>query len=345
MNSNRPRNQVTVRKVARTLKNMKLAPKPNRPRTKQNSPRSRRNLSRPNMSEVHFQDAERLLTVTVPASSTPGSLLALIPVNPLTPPRLQAVARQFDTWHGTMSLEAETTGNAFSKNYVILRHLPNGDPTQVPVTAEALLNTVEAGGRPTDTQRLQLDSNRKAVVVATWRHSYNKDKPIVDPDLNDANNGLFLLVSNGSPGTEPVDVVLRLRYNIRFYGPVAKPLVIDSSSTLLSSSTTLATPWLDGVLTGPGTNYFKWNDNSATLTLPKGRYLFTIRVVGTGLTGLNAAVTTNCFIFSTATSSSATSISRVYIVDVASSGTIRLDQPAAGTTLLSATLYIAPFNA
>lgn len=344
MNSARPRNQATVRKVVKTLKNMKLAPKPNKSR-KPAPPRNKRNMSRPNMSEVHFQDTERLLTVTVPPSSAPGTLLALIPVNPLTPPRLQSVARQFDTWHGTMSLEAETTGNAFSKNYVILRHLPNGDPSQVPVQPEALLNTVEAGGRPTDTQRLQLDSNRKAVVVASWRHSYNKDKPIVDPDANDANNGLFLLVSNGSPGTESVDVVLRLRYNIRFYGPVAKPLVIDASIDLYSATGTLTSPWNGSSFAGPGTNYLQWDEPTATLTIPKGKYLLSVRVTGTGLSALGSAVATNCTLGAAATQLTTTFISRVYTLNAPISGTLRLDQPVTGTTITGASLYLAPFNA
>lgn len=348
MNSIRPRNQAVVRKVVKTLKNMKLDPKPQKPaktRNQRNRPRRARTTRRPNMSEVHFQDTERLATVTVEPGVSPGTLLSMIPVNPLTPPRLQSVARQFDTWKGTMTLEAETTGNAFSKNYVILRHLPNGDPAQIPFEPRALLNTVEAGGRPSDSQRLQLDSNRKATVSATWTHSYNKNKPIVDPDLNDANNGLFLLVSNGSPGTESVDVVLRVRYDIRFYGPVAKPLVTDASVDLYSATGTLALPWKGSSFNGPGTNYLQWDEATATLTMPKGKYLLSVRVTGTGLTALGDAITTNCTAGLAATLLNPTFLSRVYIVTVPINGTLRLDQPVTGTTITGASLYLAPFNA
>lgn len=347
MNSNRARSQPTVRKVVKTLKNMKLLSKPPQPtvRPRPKKPATRKRPARPNMSEVHFQDVERLLTVTVAPSSTPGELLAQIPVNPLSPPRLQSVARQFDSWHGSMSLEAETTGNAFSKNYVILRHLPNGDPAQIPAQPEALLNTVEACGRPSESQRLQLDSNRKAVVVASWAQSYNKNKPIVDPDANDANNGLFLLVSNGSPGTESVDVVLRLRYNIRFFGPVAKPLVPDASIDLYNTSGTLALPWNGASFTGPGTNYLQWDNATATLTIPKGKYLLSYRFTGTGITAVGSAVATNCTPGAVATQITPTFVSRVYTLTVPSSGTLRLDQPVTGTTITGASLYLAPFNA
>lgn len=305
----------------------------------------RARVPRPNMSEVHFRDTERLLTVTVTPSSTPGQLLAQIPVNPLSPPRLQSVARQFDSWHGTMALEAETTGNAFSKNYVIIRHLPNGDPSQIPSQAESLLNTVEACGRPSESQRLQLDSNRKAVVTASWASSYNKNKPIVDPDANDANNGLFLLVSNGSPGTESVDVVLRLRYNIRFFGPIAKPLIPDTSLQVASTTGSLTAPWAGANLQGPGTNYLQWDDPTATLTIPKGKYLLSLRVSGTGLTAIGNAVATNCTIHTATNNVSSTLLSRVSLLYVPVSGTLRLDQPVTGTTLTNVSLLLAPFNA
>lgn len=334
--NNKPKRSAQLRNVIRTMAALSIA-KPMQ--------QKRARVPRPNMSEVHFQDTERLLTVTIAPSSTPGQLLAQIPVNPLSPPRLQSVARQFDSWHGMMALEAETTGNAFSKNYVIIRHLPNGDPAQIPSQAEALLNTVEACGRPSESQRLQLDSNRKAVVVASWASSYNKNKPIVDPDANDANNGLFLLVSNGSPGTESVDVVLRLRYNIRFFGPIAKPLVPDASIDLYSATGTLAAPWAGANFAGPGTNYLQWNEPTATLTIPKGKYLLSYRVTGTGLSNLGAAVATNCTVGVAATQITATFLSRVYTLNVPVSGTLRLDQPVTGTTITGASLFLAPFNA
>jgi hypothetical protein len=244
-----------------------------------------------------------------------------------------------------MALEAETTGNAFSKNYVIIRHLPNGDPAQIPSQAESLLNTVEACGRPSESQRLQLDSNRKAVVVASWARSYNKNKPIVDPDANDANNGLFLLVSNGSPGTESVDVVLRLRYNIRFFGPIAKPLIPDTSLQVTSTTGSLTTPWNGASLRGPGINYIRWDEPNAALTVPKGTYMLSVRASGTGLTALGNAAATNCTIHTATNNVSPTLISRLSILYVPVSGTLRLEQPVTGTTLTSISLFLAPFNA
>lgn len=342
MNSNRARSQPTVRKVVKTLKNMKLLSKPPQPATR-SRPRKPKSRSRLNAS-VSFRDTERVATLTIPASSAPGDLLASYAVNPLSAPRLRAVAQQFDSWHGSMSMEVETTGNAFSKNYVILRHLPNGDPTLIPSNSDALLNTVEASARPGESARLQLDSNRPASVSARWSESYNKNKPIVDADLNDCRNGLFLIVSNGSPGSDTVTLTVRLRYQIRFFGPVYRSLVPDNS-TRISATGAPATPWSDATLSGNGAGYISFNPSKSTVTLPAGNYLLSQVYKGTGITSVPGAIFTNCSAGPGSVVVTPTIAIDSYTLSVsADSGTVKLGVPVTATTLTSASLFIAPFT-
>lgn len=303
------------------------------------APRTRMN------SSVFFRDIERVATLSIPTTSAPGELLASYAVNPLSAPRLRAVAQQFDSWHGQMSMEVETTGNAFSKNYVILRHLPNGDPSVVPSNPDALLNTVEASARPGESARLQLDSNRPASVSARWSESYNKNKPIVDADLNDCRNGQFLIVSNGSPGLEIVTLTVRLRYQIRFFGPVYRSLIPDNSARILAFGSP-PTPWNGATVSGNGSGYIAFNPTTATVTLPAGNYLFSQVHKGTGITTVPGATFVNCSGGASAFLTTATMSIDSYTVSVPSDGgQVKLGSPLTATTLASSSLFIAPFTA
>lgn len=213
----------------------------------------RPNSSNPAISKCSFTALERITTVPVLPTVTSGTLLYTLLANPLSAPRLRAIASQFDSWYGEMALEVETTGNSFSKDYVILRHLPNGDPSLIPTTPDSLLALAETSDRPGESTRLQLDSNKVARVNAPWKASYNPRKPLVDADLNDCNNGVFIIVADGSPGTESVNLTIRIRYTIHFFGAVVSPILPDRSTNIVSNvaptsaSMFGATPTITGV--------------------------------------------------------------------------------------------------
>jgi len=258
-----------------------------------NGPNSVRRVSRQPKRQgamCHFQGTERVKQVNVPTTVTPGTLLFLTAVNPTVSPRLSAAASQFDSWYGTMTLEVETTGNSFSQDYVILRHVPNGDPTRLPVNNQNLLNLAEACDRPSESYKLQLDSNRIGRVTAPWGASYNPRKPILDADPSDCNNGLFIIVADGSPGANAVNLTVRLSYDIHFYGPVAVPVVVNSSQGIKGSGGQLNADSLFGttpVLTGPGTVTAAGKSLTFTET---GKYTVLFTATGQGLAGPPAGV-------------------------------------------------------
>lgn len=230
-----------------------------------------------------FNGTERVATVTIPVNSTPGQLLFTLENNPNSAPRASAIASQFDSWHSVTELEVETTGNAFAKNFIVIRHLPNGDPSRIPSDPQSLLNFAEAYSRRNESFKLQLDSNGKGVVHAPWRGvSYNPRKPINDSDPSERNNGLFIIVSNGSPGTDPVDITIRYRYAIKFYGPIFQPILPNLSTTLTGGSGfTPAAPFpLNMTLAG----FAVLSRTTNSLTLKAGSYLMSTGLTGTTLT-------------------------------------------------------------
>lgn len=180
--------------------------------------RKRKTNSYPQIPGSRLQGTERIKTITIPTDSTAGKVLAKVYVSPISAPRASTIAAQFDSWSGTISLEAESTGNAFSQNYIILHHFPDADGTRIPTDADLLLAAAETTTHRMETARLQLDSNKKATALAPWRLSYNAYKPLSSVNLSESFNGVFYVISNGSPGDKPVSVTLRMKYNIRFYG-------------------------------------------------------------------------------------------------------------------------------
>lgn len=230
-----------------------------------------------------FNGTERVTTLTIPVDAAPGQLLYMLENNPNSAPRARATATQFDSWHSVTEMEVETTGNAFSKNFIVLRHIPNGDPSRLPSDDVSLLNLAEAYSRPAESYKLQLDSNSKGVVRAPWRGtSYNPRKPINDTDPSERNNGIFIIVANGSPGTETVDITIRYRYSFHFYGPIYQAIVPNTTAYYYSTvGMTPALPFGTAPnFQGPGA--VSVSNNS--VVLKPGSYLATLRILGTGIT-------------------------------------------------------------
>jgi len=276
-------------KVVAAIKRMSIKPRARRPQRQQRARvqsqvmrRAPQKIPRIN-SPCMIKDVERLTTISIPTSTTAGQLLYNVTANPMNCPRLSATASQFDTWHGHMIMEVETTGNAFSKDFVVLRHLANGDPSRLPTVASTLLNLAETSERKGEQARLQLDCNKRASVSAIWSESYNPRKPLIDSDPSECNLGQFIIVSNGSPGTDPVSLVVRMRYQIHFYSPIYEPWVYDTSKVFIGAGGGISNTNLFGnapTISGNGSETVSGN----VVTLPKiGPYTVAYIVGGTGI--------------------------------------------------------------
>jgi phage FluMu protein gp41 len=294
-NTRKPK--ASTAKVVAAIKRMSIKPRPRRvirkPRAKSGSQLLRRASQKiPRISApCVIKDVERLTTISIPTTTTAGQLLYSIAANPMNCPRLSATASQFDSWYGAMFLEVETTGNAFSKDFVVIRHLANGDPSRIPTVASTLLNLAETSERKGEQARLQLDCNKRASVSAIWSESYNPRKPIIDTDPSECNLGQFIIVSNGSPGTDSVSLVVRMRYVIHFFSPIYEPWVYDTSKVFISGGTGISNSNLFGsapVITGNGSETVSAN----TITFPKaGPYTMAYYAVGTSVGAPSATFT------------------------------------------------------
>jgi hypothetical protein len=251
------------------------------------NPRQNRTSGNTRLSHTNINSAnrcsacERVTTLTIPTTSTPGQLLFTLPNNPNSAPRTQAIASQYDSWFGVTSICVETTGNALSKNFLVIRHAPNGDPDRLPSSGNSLLNFAESYSRRGESVKLQLDSNRQAICTAPWDTvTYNKHKPINDTDPSDRNNGLFIVVSNGSPGAQPVDITIRYKYDFHFYGPIYTPILQNLSATINNSGgTPIASPFLGATAIGDSISQITNN----TFQLAAGRYIVATYATGTGI--------------------------------------------------------------
>nr|QZZ63400.1 hypothetical protein [Nelson Astrovirus-like 1] len=257
--------------------NNKMSPRRNT--AGRRNPRGRMNINAVSV----LNGTERITTVTIPTSTVAGTLLYMLENNPTSAPRASAVSSQFDSWSSTTEIEVETTGNAFAKNFIVIRHVPNGDPSRLPADPESLLNFAEAYSRPGESYKLQLDSNAKGIVRAPYRATtYNPHKPIRDQDPSERNNGLFIIVANGSPGTDPVDITIRYRYSFRFFGPIFRSILPNLSSRFASAAgSTPALPFGTApTRQGPAASA---NTNNSVTFVP-GTYISILRITGTGIT-------------------------------------------------------------
>lgn len=277
------------RKPTPKAQNPTKMPARRRPRAR-NNPNNimRRKSGQPSFTaHCKVSAIERVTQVIVPTTVTPGTLLWTSPVNPRVSPRLAATASQYDSWFGKFTLEVETTGNSFSSDYVILRHVPNGDPARLPTNARNLLALAETCDRPSESYKLQLDSNKTGRVTAIWSSSYNPRKPIIDTDPSECNNGQFIIVADGSPGTSAVNLTIRLRYEVSFFGPISAPTTTNSSQSITATGAiTSANLFNANVSVGPGSVTAVGN----VLTIPvAGEYIVTYYATGTTL-GVPSAV-------------------------------------------------------
>lgn len=285
---------------------------------------------------------ERITTVTIPTSSQAGDLLFSMPNNPNSAPRASAIASQYDSWYGDASIEVETTGNAFSKNFVIIRHVPNGDSARLPTTSAEMLNFAEAYGRRAESVKLQLDSNRRAICAAPWKGvSYNPKKPLVDTDPSECNNGLFIIVSNGSPGSESVDITIRYRYKFHFFGPIYAGILPNLSSKIESSTGT--TPALPFGTSRTVTGYGITSSDGSSVTVKPGSYFIMFHCATTGLT-VGPTFTASAGSISDAyTNAFSTFAIRNCLFTTSVPATISVTGIAA-TTLTSSRMYLAPYK-
>lgn len=344
-NPNQPRRKPQPKKPRGLPQAPRLVPIPVAPPLPPRQRRRQRRRGRNsglNVNNPTFTSArERVATITITPETTPGQLLYKLEANPSSAPRSGVMATQFDSWSGTCHMEVETTGNAFSKNYVILKHAPNGDPDRVPAEPDTLLNFAESGNRRGDTTRLQLDSNRTAQVTAPWSLSYNPKKPILDSDPSERNNGVFILVANGTPGAETVTLTVRFIYSFRLYGPVAKQLIPNVSGLLQSTSSDPAAPFSGATISGPGITTF----SPTTISFLPGRYLVSFSNRGTGLAGGPNPTLSNGTVAVLQNSLSDTSQTKTFIFDSPTLPTIATFGTEVATTLTNTDVYAAPYTA
>jgi hypothetical protein len=194
-------------------------------------PQAQRTVRRPRVNpdirpgigsaERCVQKGHEFLNVTVvETDSTLGQSLFQLEVNPSQVPRLAIIASQYKQWRGRMSLTVESLGNAFSTSSVALAFIPDPDPAELPADPTDLLRVVESAPSRAD---LHLQAVSTKTVTANWDLTTNPWKFVEDDDPSDRSNGLFLLVSYGSPGDTPVNLRIGVSYDITFQGNTFKP--------------------------------------------------------------------------------------------------------------------------
>jgi hypothetical protein len=219
-------------------------------------PKKQRRTIRSNTGAKQHREigTEFLSFVTVPSSTTLGSQLYSIEVNPTQMPRLSVFASQYKQWKGDISMKVESLGNAFANSSVSLAFIPDPDPADLPSDPTSLLRVINSA--PSQ-RNLHLQSQGTATVKADWKLSTNPWKFIVDSQPSDRANGLFLIVANGSPGSTDIPLKVSMSYNILFQGNTYTPLetglanvtqavygVNNSLSDTLFSPTTGANNWV-----------------------------------------------------------------------------------------------------
>lgn len=158
---------------------------------------------------------EFLQFLTVPALAAPGTHLLTLRVNPTHFPRLTTLSSQFKQWKGPIRLHIESLGNALTFSSVTAAFFPDPENSQIPTAPATLLSTIEACPRKTT---LHLQSTQRKTVHADWSLSTNPWKFIADTDPSDQSNGFFVIVANGSPGSEPVQLKISASYDVTFQG-------------------------------------------------------------------------------------------------------------------------------
>nr|QYJ54465.1 ORF2 [Astroviridae sp.] len=317
-------------------KNTKLTPR--KTTVSRRNPPSSMNVNSNNRCSA----LERVATFTIPINSQPGDILFVLQNNPTSAPRSSAIASQFDSWHGKTAIQVESTGNAFAKNFVVIRHVPNGDPARLPAQGQPLLNIAESYSRRGESVKLQLDSNSKPFCTAPWRGiSYNTRKPILDDDPSERNNGLFIIVSNGSPGAEPVDLTVRYKYDFHFYGPLYTGILPNLSGRITATSGLTPTTPIGTSPTVAGNSIIATTPTSFTL-IP-GRYFLSYGFSGTTVTNQISISASSGVLTQLVGTFSTTGSSRSAFLETQSNTVITIAAlPAA--TVISTTVVVAPYS-
>jgi hypothetical protein len=171
--------------------------------------------------------------ITVPTDAFIGQNLFQLEVNPTMIPRLSVIASQYKQWKGDMKLHVESLGNAFSLSSVTSAFFPDPDPAELPSDPIALLRAIDAAPSK---RNLHLQDTSIKTVDAPWSLTTNPWKFNVDTDPSDRANGLFVIISNGTPGSDPVNVKISLSYDITFQGNTFQPMI----PALITPARTLA---------------------------------------------------------------------------------------------------------
>lgn len=185
-------------------------------------------------------------------------------------PRLGVFASQYKQWKGDVSLKVESLGNAFATSSVSLAFIPDPDVNDLPSDPTALLRVVNSA--PSQ-RNLHLQSQGSASVTAPWKLSTSPWKFVQDTDVSDRSNGVFVIVSNGSPGTVDVPLKVSVSYNVQFQGNTYTPLegaLANIQQALYGTNNSLT-----DVLFQPTSGAFNYTVNGSgnrtlTLTYPAG---------------------------------------------------------------------------
>jgi len=280
-----------VRKMAGRRQNIRRARPPTRPRRPQLASvlnaMARLNIARPRQSTRRAPNQRRrrtpanpsigssggstsqrghefLNTVVVPAGATIGQNLYQLEVNPTQFPQLSVFASQYTQWKGTVKLHVESLGNAFATSAVSAAYVADPDGSDLPVNATDLLRVVESVEAVSRTS-IHLQDCITHNLSAPWRVSTNPWKFVVDTDLSDRANGLFLIVALGDPGTTAINLKVSVSYAVTFQGRKYAPLetaVASASSAALGINNGIGS----NAYTNPGGSV-NWAYNPVTFLL------------------------------------------------------------------------------
>lgn len=290
-----------------------------------------------------ISSTERVETVVVPANAQAGDLLFVLENNPQSAPISGEIISQFTAWNGDTEIHLESTGNALAKNYVACRHLPNGDRSLLPNTRATMINLAEASARPNEAKRLQLDSNRVSKVTAPFKTvTFNAPhKPIFDSDPSERNAGLYIIVANGSPGPDPVEITVRYKYEFHLSGPVQKPRLPNLSGHIstLAGTTPAAPLGTARVQDGPGII----SSTSNSIVVGPGSYVIVLGSTGTGFTGPGVITSSSGTLTSDPAIFVTTGYKSVYYLVTEQQTTLTIGALPATTVSLT-TVTVAPYD-
>nr|WPR18105.1 MAG: capsid protein [Chemarfal virus 142] len=200
----------------------------------------------PNASNRPIGKQERLFQkghefyqiVEVPSSATIGQNLFQVEVNPTIFPRLSVIASQYKQWRGKINMHVESLGNAFALSSVSAAFFPDPDPADLPADPISLLRAIDSAPSKTN---LHLQDTGIKTVTAPWTLTTNPWKFCVDDEASDRANGQFLIISNGSPGSELINLKVSFSYEVTFQGNTFQPMT-PVTPPILASLTLSTTP-------------------------------------------------------------------------------------------------------